>query len=157
MSSRVRRLLRLSVLAPVLLGSAACLNDKVTPRPLPTFTRMILRLAPTGGGIPQQVEIARATGTASGPLTVPTQGGLLTATFLNADGSDDEVLRTFPQEYETRIVTTSGPGAATFERASPNSFQVSRVTTGAATVVVQLWDLGLKREVLGSTTQVTVQ
>ena len=157
MSSRVRRLLRLAALAPVLLASAACVDDEVTPRPQPTFTRVILRLVPNGGGIPQQVVITRATKTVSGPLTVPTAGGTLTATYFNIDGSEDEVLKRYQQEYETRIGITSGPGAANFARNSANSISVTRSTTGQATALVQLWDLGLKREVLGATVTVNVQ
>ena len=150
---------RTALLGVTLLAASACIDNETTPRPQPTFTRMMLRLAPTGGGIPQQVEITRVTGTASGPLTIPQQGGLLTATFFNVDGSEDEVLKKFQQEYETRIVVTGGPASANFERASPNTFQVSRAgtTTGTATALVQLWDLGLKREVLGTSVTLNVQ
>ena len=150
---------RTAFLCAALLSTTACVDDETTPRPLPTFTRMVLRLAPTGGGIPQQVEITRATGAVSGPLSIPQQGGLLTATFFNVDGSEDEVLKQFQQEYQTRITITGGPASANFERASPNTFQVTRsgTTSGAATARVQLWDLAFKREVLGTTVTLNIQ
>ena len=157
MSSRVRRLLGLAALVPVLLASTACIDDETTPRPEPTFTRVILRFTPNGGGVPQQVEVTRATKTVSGPLAIPLNGGTLTATYFNVDGSEDDVLRRFQQEYETRMAITAGPGAANFARNSPNSLSISRSATGQATALVQLWDLGLKREVLGATVTLNVQ
>lgn len=149
--------IRLALLTAALLASTACVDGETTPRPQPTFTRVILRLMPNGGGAPQQVEITRATNTASGPLTIPTTGGTLTATYFNVDGTEDEVLERYQQEYETRIAITNGPGAANFARSSANSFSVTRSTTGQATALVQLWDLGLKREVLGTTITLNVQ
>lgn len=148
---------RAAVLCGVLLAASACIDDEVTPRPQPTFTRVLLRLAPTGGGLPQQVEITRATRTASGPLTIPATGGTLTATYLNVDGTEDEVLRQFQPEYETRISITAGPGAANFARNSANSLSVTKSTAGQATALVQLWDLGLRREALGTTVTLNVQ
>ena len=150
---RVRTLL----LGGALLAAGACVDGETTPRPQPTFTRVILRLMPNGGGAPQQVEITRSTNTPSGPLTIPTAGGTLTATYFNVDGTEDEVLKRYQQEYETRIAITSGPGAANFARNSANSISVTRSTTGQATALVQLWDLGLKREVLGTTITLNVQ
>ena len=148
---------RSALLCAALLAASACIDDETTPRPEPTFTRVILRLMPNGGGVPQQVELTRATKTASGPLTIPVTGGTLTATYYNVDGTEDEVLRRFQQEYETRMSITAGPGAANFARNSPNSFSVTRSTTGQATALVQLWDLGLRREVLGVNLTVNVQ
>lgn len=156
--SRVRRLLRHAAVVPVLLASSACLvKEDTSPRPQPTFTRVILRLTPNGGGQPQQVEITRATKTVSGPLTIPAAGGTLVATYFNVDGTEDEVLKQFQQEYETRIATTAGPGVVNFTRNSANSIQVTTSTPGAATALVQLWDLGLKREVLGTNVTLNVQ
>ena len=148
---------RTAFLCGALLAASACIDDEVTPRPQPTFTRVLLRLAPNGGGLPQQVEITRATKTASGPLTIPATGGTLTATYLNVDGTEDEVLKQYQQEYETRISITAGPGAANFARNSANSISVSKVTAGQATALVQLWDLGLRREALGTTVTLNVQ
>lgn len=139
-----------------LASATACVEQETSPRPQPTFTRVILRLTPNGGGVPQQVEITRSTKTASGPLTIPATGGTITATYFNVDGSEDAVLEKYQQEYQTRIVIASGPGAANFARNSANSFDVSRSTPGQATALVQLWDLGLKREVLGANVTVVV-
>ena len=157
MSSSVRRLLRHAVLLPVLLAAAACESDPVSSRPTPTFTRMILTLAPTGGGQPRTVEITRATSAVSGPLTIPSSGGTLTATFVNADGSSDQVLATYPQEYETRVSTTSGAGAATFTRTAPNTFTVAGSTAGSATAHVSLFDLKKQSEVVGADVALTIQ
>lgn len=149
--------LRSALLMAALLAVPACMDDETTPRPQPTFTRVILRLMPNGGGAPQQVEITRATNTASGPLTIPATGGTLTATYFNVDGTEDEVLQRFQQEYETRVAITAGPGSANFARNSANSLAVTRSASGQATARVQLWDLGLKREVLGTTVTLNVQ
>ena len=157
MSSSVRRLLRHAVLVPALLAVAACDSDPVSSRPAPTFTRMILTLAPTGGGLPRTVEITRASSAVSGPLTITSVGGTLTATFVNADGSSDQVLATYPQEYETRVAITSGAGAATFTRTGPNTFSVTRTAAGSATAHVSLFDLTKQSELAGADVALTIQ
>jgi hypothetical protein len=136
---------------PVLLVSASCLDDDPTPRPVPTFTRIVLTLAPTGGGVPQTVEITRATSSASGGFTVPSAGGVITARYLNFDGSEDAVLQQYSPEYETRIFMATGSNV-TFARAGKHSFSANRTGTGGivGTARVQLYDLGKRVEFLGA-------
>ena len=148
--ARSRRLHRLALLAPLLVAGAGCLDDDPTPRPVPTFTRIVLTFAQTGGGAPPQtIEITRATGTASGSLTVPAAGGTVTARFLNADGSDDTILQQFSPEYETRIFQKSGSNV-TWARSSKHVFLVTRAATGSGTARMQLYDLGTRDEFLGA-------
>jgi hypothetical protein len=142
-----RRVLRAALALPALLlaMSAACMDDGVTPRPQPTFTRMMLTFTPNGGGPPQNIEITRATGTVSGPLTVPATGGNLTARYLNVDGTDDLVIETYQIEYETRVELTEG-SAVTFTRTGLNAYAVTRAQgqSGTGTARVRLWDQGTR-------------
>lgn len=145
-----RRPLRFALLVPVLAAAVGCLDDDPTPRPVPTFTRMVLTFQQAGGGsAPQTVEIARATGTASAALTVPASGGTFTARFLNADGTEDTVLQKFSPEYETRIFMKSGTNV-TWSRSGKHVFSVARNGTGTGTARVQLYDLGTREEFLGA-------
>ena len=157
MSSIARRLLRSAILVPALVLATACEKDPIRARSQPTFTRMVVNFAPTGGGIPRTVEITRATGAVSGPLTIANTGGTLSASFLNADASEDFVVNTYQEDYETRVAITQGPGAATFTRTGPNSFTVATTTAGNATARVSLWDLSKNEEVLGANVTLTLQ
>lgn len=150
MSSFVRARLPRLVAVASMVALAACLNDDPTPRPVPTFTRMQLTFTQSGGGsAPQTIEIDRATKTTSGALTVPASGGTIVARFLNADGTEDEVLQKFQPEYETRIFMTSGTNV-TFSRSGANTLVATRQSTGTGTARVQLYDLGKRVEFLGA-------
>lgn len=143
---RRRALLHVLALPFLVLGmSAACMDDGVTPRPQPTFTRMVLTFTPNGGGPPQNIEITRANAAVSGPLTVPPAGGNLTARYLNFDGSTDLVIETYQIEYETRVELTQGT-AVTFTRTGLNAYAVTRTAgqSGTGTARVRLWDEGTR-------------
>ena len=150
-----RRTLRMALLAPALALVAGCGDDPATPRPEPTFTRMIVSVTPSGAA-PYTVEVTRATSTASRTFTFPSGTSALSVRYLNADGSEDQVLQNFVQEYESRIAFTT-QDAATIARGSKHSFVVTRVAAGTTTAVVQLWDLGTRRARVEVNVPVTVQ
>src|SRR5687768_17336398 len=88
-----RRALRAALLVPALALAAACGDDDPTePEPELTFNRIVLTFQPTGGGTAQTVTITRASSAVSAPLVIPATGGTLTARYLNADNSEDQVL-----------------------------------------------------------------
>ena len=150
-----RRLMRLALLAPALALVAGCGDDPATPRPEPTFTRMLVSVAPVGAA-PYTVEITRATNTASRDFTIPSGGATMSVRYLNADGSEDQVLQTYVQEYESRINFTT-TDAATIARSTKHSFAVTRVAAGSTTALVQLWDIGTRRARVEVNVPVTVQ
>ena len=150
-----RRTLRMALLVPALALVAGCGDDPATPRPEPTFTRMIVSVTPVGNA-PYTVEITRATQTASRTFTIPQGGASMSVRYLNADGSEDQVLQTFVQEYESRINFTT-QDAATVARSSKHAFAVTRVAAGSTTAVVQLWDIGTRRARVEVNVPVTVQ
>ena len=150
-----RPLAVLALLGATFLG--ACLDIDPTPRPVPTFTRMRLTFAATGGGTaPQTVEITRSTGAISGGLSIPTQGGTITVTYLNVDGTEDSVLKKFAPEYETRMYMVTGSNVQ-FDRSNQHAMVATRTGTGGivGTAHVQLWDLAKREEVVGADMQVT--
>lgn len=155
-STLARRARRLARLVPV-LAVAACLNTDPTPRPLPTFTRMVLNFTPAYPGTPPYtVEITRATSSASRNIAVPDSGGTITVKYFNADGSEDQVIPEFPGEWESRITLLGGTNA-TIERSETHKFVVKRLAPGSTSALVQLWDNGTRKAALEVTVPVSVQ
>ena len=154
-----RRALRAALLVPALAFAAACGDDDPTePEPELTFIRVVLTFQPTGGGTAQTVTITRASSAVSAPLVIPASGGTLTARYLNADGTEDQVLAADQESFETRIVAT-GVTQATFARqgSSPNTFTVTRNAAGTAQVQVQLFHLDSGHEDFEATMTIQVQ
>lgn len=156
MTFPIRRVLRLAALVPMIALAAACGDDDATdPEPEPTFNRMVLTFTPAGGTA-STVTITRANAAVSGPLTIAASGGTLTATFLNADGSADQVIAAGQSDFETRIVSPASP-RATFVRTGPNTFTVTRSSAGTETVTVSLYHLGEQHNELQATVSLNVQ
>lgn len=153
----IRRVLRLAALVPTIALAAACGDDDATePEAEPTFNRMVLTLTPTGGQA-QTVTITRASASASGALTIPASGSsTLTATFINADGTTDQVIAGNQGDYETRVLPGTTP-RATFTRTGPNTFSVARISAGNETVRVQLWHLATGHDDLEASGTLNVQ
>ena len=154
---RAARAVRVLALVPMLALASACDDDDPTePEEEPTFTRMVLTFTPMGGGQAQTVEITRANSSASGPLTIPAGGGSIAATFLNANGSTDQVIAANQADYETRIALATG-NQVTFTRTGPNAFTVTRNSAGTTTATVQLWHKATNHDDLEATVTLNVQ